>query len=149
MLAQQNEFYNGLEWKPGPVYHNVTDTATCVTKVLSYLSTGGLVFLYLKKAFELVRKTSILVTLARNEFKGQLLKWIRNYLVDRQASVKFQRHSASYKTFDRGTPKGRRGGESQAQNCIILLKNPKGGGDPKPNVVIRLFPLHTTTNDTN
>jgi len=64
------------------------------------------VFLDLKKAFELANKDAILSSLAEKGLKGKLLCWLQDYLTDRSAKIRFQGHLSNSYNFENGTPQG-------------------------------------------
>ena len=105
---------NRLKHKIGPLhphlyaYTEKVGTTECIADVLSYINGGSsiVIFLDLEKAFELANPAAILYSTVRKGVKGDLLSWVKNYSIARQARVKFQGELSSYKTFENGTPQG-------------------------------------------
>ena len=64
------------------------------------------VFVDLEKAFELANRNVILAALAKLGVKGKLLRWIQNYLTDRQGFVTLDGFESSTLPFENGTPQG-------------------------------------------
>ena len=105
---------NRLQWVTGPLhpaihaYTKGTGTAECLAGLLTSVgsSKSTAVFLDLEKAFELADETVILARLAEKGVKGQLLRWTRDYLSNRKASVRFQGHTSTPHHHEHGTPQG-------------------------------------------
>ena len=60
----------------------------------------------LEKAFERANPTHILHALTSQGIHGRLLGWIRDYLRNRTAAVKFAGHTSEPRNFQLGTPQG-------------------------------------------
>ena len=60
----------------------------------------------LEKAFERANPTHILHALTSQGIHGRLLGWIRDYLRNRTAAVKFAGHTSDPRNFQLGTPQG-------------------------------------------
>ncbi|XP_069992289.1 uncharacterized protein [Penaeus vannamei] len=89
-------------------YEKGTGTADNIATLLS-LTDGNdsvIVFLDLEKAFELANHDAILHALAEKGVKGKLLKWVKDYLSNRKARVRFQGHTSDFYPFENGTPQG-------------------------------------------
>ena len=105
---------NRLKFKIGPLhkhlyaYQDGIGTTECITDVLSCINgrAATVAFLDFEKAFELAKPSVILQSLARRGIKGHLLAWNKNYLLNREARVKFQGTLSSYKILHNGTPQG-------------------------------------------
>ena len=67
---------------------------------------AAVAFLSYEKAFELASPAAILFSLVNRGIKGNLLAFNKNYLLNRQARVKFQGTVSSYKNLENGTPQG-------------------------------------------
>ncbi|MEL6802231.1 MAG: reverse transcriptase domain-containing protein, partial [Bacteroidota bacterium] len=105
---------NRLIFQVGPLhpnlyaYTNGIGTTECIMDVLSFIDhkPALLIFLDLEKAFELASPAAILFTLVQKGIKGHLLAWIKGYMLNRQARVRFQGHVSTFKNFENGTPQG-------------------------------------------
>ena len=105
---------NRLKHKVGPLhpqlysYRERVGTQECITDVLSYIDNkqATVVFLDLEKAFELANPAAILSSLVNKGVKGHLLAWNKNYILNREARVRFQGITSSFKPFENGTPQG-------------------------------------------
>ena len=105
---------NRLKWKIGPLHPNLyaytekVGTTECITDVLSYINGCGsiAVFIDLEKAFELANPAAILHSLTLKGTKGNILAWVKNYTLNREARVKFQGKLSAFHTFENGTPQG-------------------------------------------
>ena len=64
------------------------------------------VFLDLEKAFELVNPLTILEVLVQKGVQGRLIRWIRNYITDREIYVTFQDKESERYPLENGTPQG-------------------------------------------
>ena len=64
------------------------------------------IFIDLEKAFELSNPTIMLTSLISAGIKGNLIKWLQNYLSDRKATLLFQGAKSDTSNFDNGTPQG-------------------------------------------
>ena len=64
------------------------------------------IFLDLEKAFELARKDVIINALIKLKVGSKLLRWVKDFLTDREAHVKFQGEKSETKNFENGTPQG-------------------------------------------
>ena len=103
-----------LQWQVGPLHPHLfafqrhRSTTTCLLTLLGKLHSrsGLVVFLDLGKAFELASPLAILDTLATKGIKGKLLCWLREYLRERTARVKFQEHFSRIHSHQLGTPQG-------------------------------------------
>ena len=60
----------------------------------------------LEKAFELCNKEVILESLVRKGVKGQILKWVKDFLQQRKARTQYQGHLSSVAEFQQRTPMG-------------------------------------------
>ena len=67
---------------------------------------SAIVFLDLEKAFELANPTAILNNLANRKVKGKLLSWIKDFLTERKANLKYQGAISDTMPFENGTPQG-------------------------------------------
>ena len=110
---------NRLLYKAGNRHQNLyaytkgKGTQDLIASILHVLSNDknknmkkGAVFLDIKQAFELVNKEVILEKLAKLGIKGKMLAWIKDFLEDRSAMVRFQNSLSSEKLFQNGTPQG-------------------------------------------
>ena len=103
-----------IQHKLGPLHHHLyaycknIGTTECISDVLSCINNKSsiVVFLDLEKAFELANPAAILVTLANKGLKGHILAWAKNYMLNRQARVKFQGEVSDCKVLENGTPQG-------------------------------------------
>ena len=103
-----------LKHRVGPLhphlyaYQEGVGTTECITDVLSYINNRPalVTFLDFEKAFELANPAAILISLVRKGIKGHILAWNKNYLMNRQARVKFQGTFLTYKNLENGTPQG-------------------------------------------
>ena len=68
-------------------------TDDALANILSDIGHGShpsaIVFLDLEKAFELANPTAILNNLANRKVKGKLLSWIKDFLTERKANLKY------------------------------------------------------------
>ena len=105
---------NRLKYKVGPLhkhlyaYQEGIGTTECITDVLSFINgkEATVVFIDYEKAFELASPTAILQSLKKKGVQGHLLAWNKNYVLGRQARVKFQGIISSYHDPNNGTPQG-------------------------------------------
>ena len=105
---------NRLKWKVGSPHPHIfaytenTGTGNNIAEILSTVDNKPalVVFLDLEKAFELANPLAITTTLAKKGVKGRLLGWIQNYLTQREARVRFQGATSSYRVHENGTPQG-------------------------------------------
>ena len=103
-----------LQFKIGPLYpclyaYRVGIGVTeCIMDFLTFVDGRGaaMPFLDYEKAFELASPAAILISLVNRGIKGNLLAFNKNYLINRQARVKFQGTVSSYKNLENGTPQG-------------------------------------------
>lgn len=65
-----------------------------------------IVFPDLEKAFELASPAAILASLAGKIVDGKLVQWLRSFLTDREACVRFQGQLSSRHVHDHGTLQG-------------------------------------------
>ena len=103
---------NRLIWKLGSLHININGfckgkgTGHCVINLLSNDEKKIAIFIDLEKAFELASPTVIVDILINRGVKGYLIGWIKDYLVERRARVKYQgAHSRSF-PLENGTPQG-------------------------------------------
>ena len=89
-------------------YQERVGTTVCIANVLSCINNRPalVAFLDFEKAFELANPAAILISLVRKGIKGHILAWNKNYLMNRQARVKFQGTFSTYKDLENGTPQG-------------------------------------------
>ena len=105
---------NRLQYKTGPLhpklyaYRKGIGTTECIMDLLSCINNkrATIAFLDYEKAFELANPVAVLHSLVRKGIKGHLLAWNKNYLLNRQARVKFQGKISEYKDLENGTPQG-------------------------------------------
>lgn len=82
-------------------------THHCLLELYTRLSpTSVVAFIDLKSAFDVANREIILDQLVDFGVKGNLLRWIRNYLSNRTARVLFRGACSTSKSFDLGTPQG-------------------------------------------
>ncbi|XP_068234178.1 uncharacterized protein [Palaemon carinicauda] len=89
---------NRMKYKIGPLhkqlyaYQEGIGTSECITDVLSCINQkkATIVFIDFEKAFELASRAAMLQSVARKGVIGHLLAWTKNYVLGRQAGVKFQ-----------------------------------------------------------
>ena len=67
---------------------------------------SAIVFLDLEKVFELANPTAILNNLANRNVKGKLFPWIKEFLTERKANLKYQGSISETMPFENGTPQG-------------------------------------------
>ena len=60
----------------------------------------------LEKAFELCSKEVIVETLARKGIKGNILKWVNDFMSHRKSRTSYQGHLSATMEFQQGTPMG-------------------------------------------
>ena len=81
----------------------VNETIRCTLASRQYTI---LLFLDLQSAFDTVSHTAILYKMAKHGFKGNILKWVQEYLTKRQSQVKiFGEYSDPYSNIT-GVPQG-------------------------------------------
>ncbi|XP_068224012.1 uncharacterized protein [Palaemon carinicauda] len=105
---------NRIKYKIGPLhkqlyaYQEGLGTSECITEVLSCINQNKatIVFIDFEKAFELASPTAMLQSVAKKGVKGHLLAWTKNYVLGRQARVKFQGVVSTYHELENGTPQG-------------------------------------------
>ena len=103
-----------LKHRVGPLhphlyaYQEGVGTTECITDVLSCINNRPalVAFLDFEKAFELANSAAFFISLVRKGIKGHILAWNKNYLMNRQARVKFQGTFSTYKDLENGTPQG-------------------------------------------
>ena len=103
-----------LQYKIGPLdnhlyaYQEGVSTTECITDVLSYIDgkKALVAFIDYEKAFELASPTVILYSLVKKGVKGNILDWVKKFLHNREARVKFQGYYSEYKNLENGTPQG-------------------------------------------
>jgi len=82
-------------------------THHCLMELYTRLSpTSVVAFLDLKSAFDIANREIILDQLVEFGVKGNLLRWIREYLRNRTSRVLFKGAYSSSKEFELGTPQG-------------------------------------------
>ena len=85
-------------------------TDDALANILSDIGPGSkpavIVFLDLEKAFELANPSAILNSLANRNVKGKLLSWIKEFLTERKANLKYQGAISETMPFENGTPQG-------------------------------------------
>jgi len=59
-----------------------------------------------EKAFELLNKDVVLLQLTKKGITGKILGWIKSFLEDRSAQVRFQGHMSKVHVLENGTPQG-------------------------------------------
>ncbi|XP_068225093.1 uncharacterized protein [Palaemon carinicauda] len=105
---------NRIKYKIGPLhkqlyaYQEGLGTSECITEVLSCINQNKatIVFIDFEKAIELASPTAMLQSVAKKGVKGHLLAWTKNYVLGRQARVKFQGVVSTYHELENGTPQG-------------------------------------------
>ena len=103
-----------LKHRVGPLhphlyaYQEGVGTTECITDVLNCINNRPALVASLdfEKAFELANPAAILISLVRKGIKGHILAWNKNYLMNRQARVRFQGTLSTYKDLENGTPQG-------------------------------------------
>ena len=103
-----------LQFKIGPLhqrlyaYQDGIGVTECIMDFLTFVDGRGaaVAFLDYEKAFELASPAAILFSLVGKGIKGNLLAFNKNYLLNRQARVRFQGTVSSYKNLENGTPQG-------------------------------------------
>lgn len=103
-----------LQWVTGPLhpaifaYRQGSGTPQCLATLLATISSARTiaVFVDLEKAFELADPHIIADLLVKKGVKGQLLKWVFDFLQNRQGRVLFQGRSSPFHSHERGTPQG-------------------------------------------
>lgn len=112
-----------LDWKVGKLHPQVNgfrknrSTQDCIAQVINKVTEtktsvrraarpSAAVFIDLEKAFELANKNAILSALTNKFIKGKLLRWIDQYLTNRQARTQISGTYSRYETFENGTPQG-------------------------------------------
>lgn len=103
-----------LQWAVRPLHEDIyaytrdTGARDCLLEMITTISDrkAMVTFLDMEKAFELPNARNILMALARKGIGGKLLQWVKNFLTDRRARVRFQGHLSHSETFDNGTPQG-------------------------------------------
>ena len=103
-----------LEWRVGPFHPHLfgfargRSTHDSITNLMALINNrpAVVVFIDMEKAFELANADAILDTLVGKGVKGRLLTWVKDYLYDRHARVKYQGRVAEYQDFPNGTPQG-------------------------------------------
>uniref|UniRef100_A0A0P4W178 Reverse transcriptase domain-containing protein n=1 Tax=Scylla olivacea TaxID=85551 RepID=A0A0P4W178_SCYOL len=105
---------NRLKWKLVEPHQNICSfaewrsAADSITSLLAEVNNRPaiIVFLNLKKAFELASLTTITDRLAARGVSGRLLSWTHDYLSDRKDKERFQRHVSNNHQFENSTPQG-------------------------------------------
>lgn len=89
-------------------YREGVGTADNIAAVLGEVinSRALIVFLDLKKAFELANGEAILHSLVKKGVQGKLLAWTRGYLAGRCTRVRFQGQLSATHHFENGTLQG-------------------------------------------
>ena len=103
-----------LQFKIGPLHPRLyacrdgIGVTECIMDFLTFVDGRGaaVAFLDYEKAFELASAAAILFSLVNRGIKGNLLVFNKNYLLNRQARVKFQGTVPSYKNLENGTSQG-------------------------------------------
>ena len=103
-----------LQFQLGPLHPNIfayrrkTGTAENISTILSLTDNTSaiVVFLDLEKAFELASADAILLSLARKGVSGSLLRWLQDFLSQRQACTRFQGRISETLPLENGTPQG-------------------------------------------
>ena len=103
-----------LQFELGPLHPNIfayrrkTGTAENISTILSLTDNTSaiVVFLDLEKAFELASADAILLSLVRRGVSGSLLRWLQDFLSQRQACTRFQGHMSQTISLENGTPQG-------------------------------------------
>ena len=103
-----------FEHRVGPLHNQLfafskgIGTADNIAGLLSIVDDhpSVVVFLDLEKAFELVNPLTILEVLVLKGVQGKLIRWIRNYITDREIYVTFQGKESERYPLENGTPQG-------------------------------------------
>ena len=81
--------------------------ATLVTDLTSHREKGATaIFIDLEKAFELSNPQVMLTSLISAGVKGNLIKWLKDYLSQRTSTLTFQGAKSHIAQFNNGTPQG-------------------------------------------
>ena len=96
---------NSMGFKKGS---GTTDAvATLVTDLTSHREKGTTaIFIDLEKAFELSDPQIMLTSLISSNIKGNLIKWLQDYLSQRTSTLIFQGAKSIIANFNNGTPQG-------------------------------------------
>lgn len=94
-------------------YRRKSSTETAALEMINHVQLAldkkmkaSLVFMDLKRAFDIVDINKLVLTLSNYGVRGQALKLIENYLSDRQQVVKVNGVTSSIKTFTQGVVQG-------------------------------------------
>ena len=81
--------------------------ATLVNNLTSRQDKGSTaIFIDLEKAFDLSNPLIMLTSLVNSGVEGNLIKWLKDFLTDRKATLTFQGAKSHIANFDNGTPQG-------------------------------------------